>query len=266
MPASASAVSATTATSAGASGARGHGSSRSVSAPRPKQSSTSSAYSTPRPGANAAGTSTAAGVHSSASPPDARRPRAGPAAPQRQRREHQQRPGAEQAEQRRQPPAVDHEQARFERAQVGAVEGAVQLDRLAAHLVGNAPAEVAEDRRREIDRGDQAALVGALRAERMPAAEPADGHPQQFVAGRVGRALHDDLELARRAARRSERAGRSTRLRPPGGRPRPVACACSTRRCAPAASPPSRATAPRCGRRGRPPRPRPGRSAPAIPA
>ena len=29
----------------------------------------------------------------------------------------------------------------------------------------------------------------------MSSTKPADGHPQQFVAGRVGCALHDDLEL-----------------------------------------------------------------------
>ena len=29
----------------------------------------------------------------------------------------------------------------------------------------------------------------------MFSTKPADGHPQQFVAGCVGRALHDNLEL-----------------------------------------------------------------------
>ena len=112
---------------------------------------------------------------------------------------------------------------------------------------------MAEDRRREIDRGDQAALVGALRGERMSSTKPADGHPQQFVAGRIGRALHDDLELLARAARRSERADRSTRQRQRVGRLRPAARGHSLRRCAPAAWPPTRARTPQSGRAGRPP-------------
>ena len=135
-----------------------------------------------------------------------------------------QRPGAEQAGQSAEPAAVDDLQAGFERAQVGAVERAVERDRLAAHRVGNGQVEVAEDRRREIDGGDQPALVGGLRGERVAAAEPGDGHPQQFVAGLVGRSLHDDLERRPRGARRSTRAGQLSPLAPAGRSATTSAC------------------------------------------
>ena len=55
-----------------------------------------------------------------------------------------------------------------------------------------------EDRGRQVDRRDQAALVGRRRAQRLApvARKPASGGPKQLPRSRVGHALHNEQQLA----------------------------------------------------------------------
>ena len=79
-------------------------------------------------------------------------------------------------------------------------------------------AEMGEDRRREVDRGEQPALARAGRAE-LPAGarrEPADGAPQQRARGAVTGTLQHDHELARLTRGAERPQVREALPRPPG--------------------------------------------------
>ena len=140
-------------------------------------------------------------------------------------------------------------------AQARRVQRAVGVDRIAAHVGGDrCHAEVVEDRRRDVDGRDQAALVRRLRAQLAPAApQSRGGHPQQFVSGGARDALDDDQRALPRLVRRSAPAGRDSPASRPADRRRGAAWPRSARAPARAASAPSPATPRRRGRRGRPP-------------
>ena len=94
------------------------------------------------------------------------------------------------------------------------MQRAVGVDRIAAHVGGErlSRAEVMQDRRGEVDRGDQAALVGRREVSVIgvdgpvcwacpPGESPAAAAHSSSCPPRRARALHDEQQLARGAAR-----------------------------------------------------------------